>query len=1502
MKIAMSVIFGDRSFYAVLSEGKQMTLGQQNADITIPGLEKTISVLWENGAAAIKIAQGMQSKKIRVLPDQIVVLDNESRLVVHFTEAGVSAAAVELPDACTVHFGRSSQKSEEGNRNQLIFSLPFVSGHHFRLVRKDGTATVTDLGSKNGLYLNGKKVQEATLSEGDVLSVFSLRICYRGQRLELENVGNALKQRPILPMDSRKVAPLNPGKGVSGLHSRSPRLVANVSREVINLEQPPEAGATPQINWMSVLVTPMISVVLMIVLVVTLGMSPIMLIMSGVMTVISTVTAIFSYRKQKKNHEKLDALIEGKYTAYLETVQSRLEEARKRQLQSLVAANPAPEDCAKIARTQERSLWERGAHDEDFLHVRLGLGIVSAAMTAAYQQPQVVIRESKLEEKAKILAQNSRTIANAPILIDMAREKMLGIVGDRADALQLARNMTVSVTTAHSYDEVKVIVLAPQRELGYWEWARWLPHCTDDQRNQRYIFTSLDDAEGVLDELDGVLSHRRADSMDGRGMEASEQLPHYILIAAEKGILENHPVRKNLFSDVSGGCTTLFLYDRLTALPKECARILEVSQGQGQIYSKLNSEQKTNFRLDAFTVMQADRFARSLAPVFIRTETADASLTKSISFLDGYGVRHPGELNIAERWKNAQTYRSLAVPVAALPGGDTFSFDIHEKRHGVNGIVAGMPGSGKTEMVQSWLLSLAVNYSPQDVSFVLIDFKGTGMIAPFRKLPHLAGAISNLDTVIDRNLAAIRSEVHRREAIIDRYSDRNVKNVNDLNKNYAQGLVPERLPILLIVIDEFAEFKKNFPDFGAEIDSLTSKGRALGIFVVLMTQKPAGVVSPKSEDNIKFRWCLRVANYSASREMLGRPDAARISVPGRAFIKVGEDDVFEQVQSFWSGAPYYTDDAADDRTFTPISTVELSGKHCSCEDTAEKREKRSNESQIDAVVRYISEYCLSQGIPAAEKVWTPRLPERLCLQELVDAGFRNNQWPDNAVTAPVIGLVDDPENQRQYPMVMDLAKQGHTLIYGSPMSGKTTLLKTLIVSAALSRKPDAVAIYIMDFGGWNLNNLKNLPHVGGVANSDEPERLKKLILLLEELLQERKQRFSKIGVGNITAYREATGETIQDVLLVVDNFGPVLKMYPDFDQFFISLSGSGANYGIYLVASATASGTVPMKITQNIKHIIALQMVDKSDYTYLVGKTTGKLPAVTGRGYVKGNPPLEFQTALPAPGETDKAVNDHVTMLARQMRDSWQGDTPAPIPEMPGVISYGSVRVEGICMGLSTQKVRPVCFDWKKQHFLLISGTSQSGKSNLLQVIGRQMKQKLGGRLCVFDIQRNSCSGIKAEADAYLCTAAEIDAFIENLRPELQQRHAAKAADPNAAFPPITMIIDDYAQFHKAVSNDTIARLLAVVKIGAGLELYLIAAGDSYEVASLVNKGEAVSMSMARGKQAVMLGGCMNDHGAISVKASFSQKSASVRETEGICVNGPELVGFKAMHAIGEKE
>jgi len=1499
MTVAMSILCYDRAYYYETKDSQSVLVGKNRAaDLVIPNLNFDLSISFKRNEALIRLGE---NKEIAAPFDQFIILDNDSQLAIYITEANCEEHTVRLPKTGEWLLGRSSKQVAGNSVNQIVVGLPFVSSTHCKITRNDGTTTIVDNGSKNGLFLNGKRTHQANMRDGDVVLIFTVQIALKGDNLIIKNAGNSFKAEKLKGQSNHKAASKKKVTERDFQFSRSPRMISHIESKEIVLEKPPQSNGTPQINWISILVTPAISVLLMLVMVIAMGMNAAMLIMSGTMSVVSAVVAVLNYRKQKSQHEGMESLVDKKYRAYLNDVGSRIEGNKKQQLTQLTTANPNPEICVGYAKNKDRRLWERSTGDQDFLSVRVGTGTIPSALTARYRQAEVVISESELETAAKKVAESSRYVEQAPILCDLVKGKLIGVVGNRADEEQLVRNMIVEIAAAHSYDEVKLVVLASEDEVNLWGWTRWLPHCSNNLLTDRYIFTSIDDAEETLDSIAEVLNRRTVKDSEYGQAKQVDNIPHFVFVALHRQIIEKHPIRKHIFSSAENGCSCLFVYDSISYLPKECNQIIDVRNGNGEIYDRHYSSEKTKFAMDKLALSNADAFARAVAPLRINIEGQGATLPTSVSFLSGYGVTKPEQLNVASRWKNAKTYKSLAVPIAATAGGDSFAFDIHEKRHGVNGIVAGMPGSGKTEMVQTWLLSLAVNYSPQDVSFILIDFKGTGMIAPFRSLPHLAGSISNLDTNIDRNLIAIQSEVHRREAIIDKYSNKNIKNVNDLNKAYEKGLVPERLPILLVVIDEYAEFKKVFPDFGTEIDSLTSKGRALGMFVVLMTQKPAGVVSAKSEDNIKFRWCLRVANYAASREMLGRTDAAKISVPGRAYVKVGEDDVYEQVQSFWSGAPYVPEKNKTAKAESIISFVRLDGKRVACEHRLEKPVAQSNESEIDVVVRHIADYCEQNQIAPAEKIWTEKLPEKIVLSEVLKKRFNTDGgWPATQNAVSVIGLLDNPEKQRQCPLMLDFAKVGHVLIYGIPVSGKTTLLQTLIMSVSMSCSPDIANIYAMDFGGWNLNILKDLPHVGGIANDNQPDRIGKLVAMLSDILETRREKFAALGVGNIASYREAANETIPDVIIVVDNIGSALKLYPELETFFVNITGSGANYGIYLVASALATNAVPIKISQNVKHILALQLIEKSDYTYTVGKVTSELPAIAGRGYTKGKPPLMFQTALPASGANEKEITANIRNLANAMNSRWSGEKAMQIPELPKAIPYGSVKGEGVCLGLSTEKVVPVSVTFSQQHFLMISGVPQSGKTNLLCAIAKQIKESTEGTLYVFDVLDRVSSEVQNVAEKYLTIPAEIDAFIESMRPELQQRLEHKQKEPNATFAPITIAIDNYSKFFEKVSNETISRLLAIIKLGKDLSLRMVATCDAYELTSMVNKGEATTLSMVRSDYSIMLGGSINDHASITTKAPYAQKGTIVNEHEGYFVQKMNCTRFKAMSSLGE--
>lgn len=1495
MLITMSLFDKDHIFHASISETQKFVVGDESdADLRISGIFDTLIIGWLVDQQCFSVRYKRSGQNVFVKLDQFAVLDSTSKLSVFFSEKNSAKKTVTLPQDGIVHCGRKEHR-KNGERNEIVIKRSFVSSEHFELTCSRDEVSVRDCGSTNGIYVNGKRVQRCVLHQGDELAVVSIRMLFDGHQLHVDNVGDAmtvkLAQTGGYSGVQHKIAALNPTTGGKYWHIRSPRLVTDVCAKTIQLEKPPSAGGEPQINWLNVLVSPMISVVLMLVLVLALGMSPVMLIMSGAMSVVSAILAVTNYRNQKKQHGQKDDLIHTKYREYLGRVAAELADGRKKQLEVLNESNPSPMSCLTIARSRSRRLWERSAQDEDFLAIRLGTGNVEAMVKASYQQSQVVLEENELENEAIAVAENSCVLENAPIVYSLKSAGQIGVTGSRTGEVRLLRNIVAELSTVCAYTEVRILAFVPPREAGQWEWMRWLPHCNDDRRRLRFVYADSDDAEPVLDELRDELS-RRDSAEDG----AQTTLPHYVFIVAAPSVLEKHGIRKYLLSDKPLGCTAIFVYDKIHLLPKECDVIVHVTDTEGEIYSKNNAQNRVHFTLDPFTQDDADSLARSLAPVYVEKAGGEEPLPASVSFLQGYGAGRPEELNIARRWANARTYKSLSVPIAAAAGGSTFEFDIHEKRHGVMGVVAGMPGSGKTEMVQSWLLSMAVNFSPQDVSFVLIDFKGTGMIAPLRNIPHLAGAISNLDTNVDRNLTAIRSEVHRREALIDQYSHCGVKNINDLNERYHKGIVPERLPVLLVVIDEFAEFRKEFPDFGAEIDSLTSKGRSLGIFVVLMTQKPAGVVSPKTEDNIKFRWCLRVANYSASRAMLGRPDAAKITARGRAFVKVGEDEIFEEIQPFWSGAPYQPGKRDASKNFAPISLVERTGRRIVQEQRNDDDTVKVRDTEIEVVTKYIADYCAAAGVAEARKVWTDALPERISLDELNIQSFDGKRWPKHVGVAPVVGRVDDPATQQQYPLALDLPRKGHTVVYGAPGSGKTTLLKTLAVSASVMYRPDAVNMYIMDFGSWNLTMLRDLPHVGGVAKSDEPERVRKLTQLLSDMLNDRKRKFSQAGVGNINDYRDAVpGDPIPEVILLVDDFANGLKLYQELTEFFVTLTGTGSNYGIYLVATAGASNAVPMKIAQNIRNAVALQMPERSDYTYIVGKVGNQISAVTGRGYVKGNPPLEFQTALPAAGETDQAITRKIRECAAEMRRCWRGVLPAMIPEMPETIPYGSVRGDGIALGLSVDKVAPVCFDYRKQHFLMISGTGGSGKSDLLKVILKQFKEQLGGLLYVYDV-KGGVVDVCGLADRYLTDKISIEDFVESLRPILSSRRTEKQANPSASFEPMVIAIDDYEKFCEIVDEQTRSRLLPIIKLAHDLDVYLVVAGDAYGLSSHYNKGQDNVHSMTGDKNLVIaLGGCLDDHGAVKTKAGYSEKRTEVGKHEGFVVKGGEYICFRTM-------
>lgn len=1306
-----------------------------------------------------------------------------------------------------------------------------VSRYHAYIWEAEGTCRLIDEKSKNGTYVNGVLTRNTALSPGDVISIENQYFTYDGKRI-LSYVPEDLTEISTRPV-----------------FSRSPRLEASLEPEEHEIEPPPSIGGKPGFNLMT-------------------AMNP-----------ISGVNYLFQGSKHKK--EKLE--LTHAYRNYIGQLEEELTRQHERRRTVLLRGAPSPQDCAGWPRARNRRLWERTPTDRDFMSIRIGTGTVPSGYVL--KAPKQGLTADPMLEQAVKLAQKSLYLHDGPVSCTCRESAYVGIVGTYDQRLDLLNHMILESAALHSYDELKIVGFMPKHKRDKWEWMRWLPHCFSDDRQTRFLAQSDSDA-GELAKLMGRVLERREQEAESSHFQTI-YMPFYLFVVADPGLVA-HTALLNYLSKCGEEMqfAVLYLADGLQQLPKECRTIIEIREGTGRIYDKTSVQDKQTFIPDACPAHLYDDFARAMAPIRVENIAKEELLPTNVSFLEGLGVKQVSKLDISALWGRAKARKSLAVPIGIQSGQELFYLDIHEKAHGPNGIVAGMVGSGKTEAIQSWILSMAVHFSPQDVNFVLVDFKGTGLLQPFENLPHIAGMISNLDTNIGRKLKALSTENERRLRL---FKDAKVATILEY---------PGPLPFLFVIIDEYAQFKQAFPDYVQPVEELFRLGRAQGIYMILMTQNPTGIVTDQMEKNVGFRLCLKVADAANSKEMIGRPDAAGIRNPGRVFIKMTQDETVTEFQSFYCGAPYRPFAKNPLLKAAPIAVVDLMGRREIYDDAA-TTEFRSDKCEVNAVVEHLANYASEHQFTPVYRIWTEDLPRRLALDQLEEPMFDGQTWHDGQEPGVVLGLVDDPAGQRQYPLRFDLNSCGHIALYGAPGSGKTTFLQTLAMSACRSASPENISLYMMDFGGWSLNMFQSFPHVGEIANDNEEEKIHKLAQLLLDELDGRKKRFASIGVSTLSAYRQVTGEKLPHILLLVDNFGAVLPTYPNLEDFFTRLTREGGNYGVLLAATANSVSAIPYRLKSNIKTSLAFQLTDHSMYPDIVGKTGGLVPEdVAGRGLVRQGTVLEFQAALPAPGETEGELAVYIRELGRQMASAWNGPRPKQIPIMPEVIPFGSIPCDTVAIGLQKNDISPVELDFRQTHCVLISGTPGSGKSSLLKMIAVQLSAK-GVTITAFTPGGHGLESVRDLSSEFCVTGEEMDRYIDSLIPELQRRKNARSTGDEADFKEIALIIDNWKDCFDFISNQTAKRLEMIVRIGAGLGVYLAAACDNVSAGSLYSQGETVINALVSQGTGILLGGSFQAHTAFDADLPYSEKQLALGQYEGYILRKGKAVRLKTMY-MGE--
>ena len=1053
-------------------------------------------------------------------------------------------------------------------------------------------------------------------------------------------------------------------------YHRSPRIIYRGSEDKILINPPGQEPVKPSDELLKLIVPPlmMVGVTVLITLIQPRGIYILATVGMSITTMIFSIRGFIKNRKKYKadKKERVDL-----YRLYLKDKVKELTRLEREQKEGMHYHFPTVLELTDLVESYNHRIYEKTPLHFDFLYYRLGLGKMPTSYDLKYGQQERSGKKDALEEEGYALYSRHKKIPDMPIPANLSHGPV-GYIGPRNLVLEQLQLLVMQLATFHSYHDVQFITILPEEEKEQWSWMRWLPHAKLQELNVRGFVYNQRTRDQVLNSLNQILKLRRSQKEEATHKESTLFHPHYVVLVTDEKLILDHIIMEFFTEDPTElGCSLIFVEDVMSSLSENIQTVINIKdRNTGQLVMEEGVLKETDFRLDHFPAdYDKERIARTLAPLN-HLQNLKSSIPDSVTFMEMYGAETFEDLQVSSRWKKNAPYKSLAVPIGLRGQDDLVQLNLHEKAHGPHGLIAGTTGSGKSETIQSYILSLAVNFHPHDVAFLLIDYKGGGMANLFKNLPHLLGTITNLDGVQSmRALASINAEIHRRERLFGEFE---VNHINQYQKKFKNGEATEPLPHLFIISDEFAELKVNQPDFIKKLVSIARVGRSLGVHLILATQKPSGVVDDQIWSNSRFKIALKVADRSDSNEMLHTPDAAEITQTGRAYLQVGNNEVYELFQSAWSGADYQPekdDMGIEDHTIYLINELgqyeilneDLSG----LEDADEIKEVPT---ELDAIVHNIHLLCEEQEIPPVPQPWLPPLKERIALEELEEVQPAI-AWAQEKSLSILLGMADIPQAQKQEAVSINLAKDGHVLLYGSPGTGKTTFLQSVGMDLARKFSPKDLTMYLMDFGTNGLAPLSKLPQVADTMLLDQTEKISKFVRIMEKELNRRKKLLADYGVGTLELYRQASGQEEPAIVILLDSYEAFKEEAYEAELFklLVRISREGLSIGVHLLMTAGRQSNLRAQLYSNFKHQLSLPQNEASEVRTIVGSTplAMTMEDIKGRALMKREEVDVIQLALPVSGDNENQVLNNLRQKVASLQEAWTGQRPSAIPMVP---------------------------------------------------------------------------------------------------------------------------------------------------------------------------------------------------------------------------------------------
>jgi len=1100
--------------------------------------------------------------------------------------------------------------------------------------------------------------------------------------------------------------------------------------------------------------------------------------------------------RQKSQHSTNVENTRREYLAYLAETRDAVREVATRQRRYEEWTLPAPDTLPFIVEEGSR-VWERVASGPEFLTVRIGTATQPLAMTLDEAPiPALAQLDPVSASAAHRFVLTHDQVPDLPFALDLGTCSRLEIVGDTVRGRGLARAVVSHLATFVAPEDLQIAVIASHSDLPYWEWAKWLPHAQSDSTTDavggaRRIASSWEEIEPLVTDLRsrGVASGR------------SGTLPHLLVITDGAALPYGHPLTEEGGVD---GVTVVDVAREWSELtdPLTIRLIIEDETGE-QLTVARRGYGPIPAAPDFLGIASAEAVARRLTGLAETAQDEDAgsgagARAISAELTDLLSLPDVRDFDPDVAWKPRSARDRLRVPIGLTTTGQPMILDIKESAQqgmGPHGMLIGATGSGKSEVLRTLVLALAMSHSSEALNFVLIDFKGGATFAGMADMPHVSAVITNLGddlTLVDRMQDAIQGEMTRRQELLrDAGNFANVTDYEAARKGGRTDLKP--LPALLIVADEFSELLAAKPDFTELFVAIGRLGRSLQVHLLLSTQRLEEGKLRGLESHLSYRIGLKTFSGADSRAVIGVPDAFTLPGGGGHGILKSDAETLTQFRAAYVSAPPKTRRrragsspeaveseqpvrAIEARAFTaaPVIVQEPTEEERAAAPEVSGGEPPEKRVTFDIAVSLMK----GKSIPA-HQVWLPPLDVPPTFDELLgdlaedpQLGLISARWRQAGPLTIPLGIVDRPLEQRRDSLVMSLVGAGgHLAIVGGARSGKSTLARSVLTGIALTHTPLEVQFYVMDFGGGTFAPFSKMAHVAGVAGRNQPDVLRRMFQEVVGIVNARERYFTANAIDSIETYRRmrAQGRADDgygDVFLIIDGWPTIRAEFDEMEFEIQALAGRALTYGVHLVATTTRWMDFRTAIRDTFGSKLELRLGDTSD-SEIDRKVAANVPTGRpGRGLAPSK--HHMLTALPCidgsgdPGMLSEGVEDMIT----RVNAGWKGPRGPKLRLLPEMLELpelqrlaaGTPAEKQVLLGVDEAELAPTSFDTARNPHVYLFGDSQSGKSSFLRGFAREVmrtKTAKDAQFFVIDYRRALLSEIPDEYLAGYYTTAQ---------------------------------------------------------------------------------------------------------------------------------------------------